>query len=313
MDIDFRNGDFSPIATAEDVLACFRLLLGRYPGEAEWPGHSALAGTPLQDLVSAYLNSLEFRQRGILNAAGRLQIVELDRFRMYAPADDPLIGYPILSGADYEPEVCRLFRERLRTGACVLDIGANIGYFSLLAASLVGPAGGVFAIEPLAANVRVLTANRILNGFDHIQITAAAASDKTGTVSIGASYTDGIIGKIPQLPEAALACDYVLAVPVDMIVRSKIDLIKIDVEGHEYRAILGASETIRQWRPVIVSEFSLGGLQANSGVTPVSYLEMLRSFGYRIFVLGQPHVVTNTAILEQARGVHHIDIVAEPI
>jgi hypothetical protein len=89
MRIDSANVDLSPVATAGDVLTCFRLLLGRHPSEAEWPGHSALAGTPLQDLVSAYVNSLEFRQRGLLNAAGHLQIVQLNRFRSYT---DGIVG-----------------------------------------------------------------------------------------------------------------------------------------------------------------------------------------------------------------------------
>ena len=304
--------DFSAVATTEDILACFRLLLGRYPNASEWPGHSALAGTPLAELVGSYLNSLEFRQRGLIGAGGRLELVNLDGFRMYVAVDDPLIGNPIRSTGVYEPEVSRLFLERLRPGANVLDLGANMGYFSLLAASLVGPSGKVFAFEPLAANVKTLIANRMVNRFTNIEILAGAASDRARTVSIGASYTDGIVGDIPQSAAAALACDFVLTVPVDAVIQTTVDLLKIDVEGHEYRAIAGATETIRRSRPFIVSEFSLGGLEANSGVAPVSYLDLLRSFGYRISVLGRPDLSTNQAILDEARDVHHIEIVAEP-
>src|SRR5260370_29579903 len=77
MDIVFPMNDFSAIATQEDILACFRLLLGRYPSEAEWHGHSTLAGTPLHELVGAYVNSLEFRQRGLTVASSRLELVNL--------------------------------------------------------------------------------------------------------------------------------------------------------------------------------------------------------------------------------------------
>ena len=60
---------------------------------------------------------------------------------------------------------------------------------------------------------------------------------------------------------------------------------RIDIKGHGYRAIMRAAETIRQSRPFIVSEFSSGRLQANSGMPPVSYLDLLRLYGYRISVL----------------------------
>jgi FkbM family methyltransferase len=304
--------DFNPTATTADVLACFRLLLGRYPSETEWPGHSALAGTPLQELVVGYLNSLEFRQRGLLNASSRLKLLDLPQFRMYVPVDDPLIGGAIESAGIYEPRVSEVFRERLRPGARVVDVGANVGYFSLLAASLVGPAGSVVACEPLAGNVCILTANRTINQFGNIDVIAAAASDRIGTVSIGASYTDGIISDIPTSAEAALACDFVLTVPLDSVVQTNVDLIKIDIEGHEYRAIQGALDTIRRSTPIIVSEFSICALQANSRVEPVSYLELLRSFGYRIRVLGQSTASTNREILDAAQNVHHIEILAEP-
>lgn len=304
--------DFRPVATREDILACFRLLLGRYPSEAEWVGHSGLAGAPLQELVAGYLHSLEFRQRGLMNAPSTLEIIDLPRFRMYVTSDDPLIGHTIRNARIYEPDVTQVFVDHLRPRANVLDIGANIGYFSLLAASLIGPEGTVFAFEPLASNVKVLAANRMLNRFNNIEIIAGAASDRVQTLAIGAAYTDGVVGDIPQSVEGTLGCEFVITVPADIVVHTKIDLLKIDVEGHEYRVISGAKETIRRSRPLIVTEFSPGALEANSRVPPVHYLDLLRSFGYRLSPVGQPGKTTNEEILELTRRVDHIDILAEP-
>jgi FkbM family methyltransferase len=228
-------------------------------------------------------------------------------------ADDPLIGNAIRTTGVYEPEVSKLFHERLFPGACVLDIGANIGYFSMLAASLIGREGRVFAFEPLSANVPLLAASALVNQFRNIEIVAAAASDRIKTVSIGASYTNGMIGGLPQAAGSALGCSYVVTIPVDTVVQGKVDFLKIDVEGHEYRAIAGATETIRRSRPVIVSEFSTCGLEANSGVAPVTYLNLLRSLGYGLSAIGQPGAPTNEEILELARLTHHIDILADPI
>src|ERR1051326_5056422 len=177
------GSDFSPtspfscVATSDDILACFRLLLGRYPGEAEWVDHSALAGSPLHELVAGYLNSLEFRQRGLIQLSKTMDLVDLERFQMYVSSDDPLVGNVIRNSKTYEPPVTDIFLEYVHAGANVLDIGANIGYFSLLAASLVGPSGSVLACEPLLANIKVLAANRIANGFNNIEVLAVAASD----------------------------------------------------------------------------------------------------------------------------------------
>jgi hypothetical protein len=113
--------------------------------------------------------------------------------------------------------------------------------------------------------------------------------------------------------EAALGCDFVITVTVDSVVQSKVDLLKIDVEGHEYRSILGATDTIRRSRPLIVTEFSPGALEANSRVAPLEYLDLLRSLGYRLSVAGQPAKITNEEILALTRGVDHIDLLAEPI
>ena len=86
---------------------------------------------------------------------------------------------------------------------------------------------------------------------------------------IGASYTNGIVGPAPESPEAALSADYVAAVRVDDCLPPDmpVDLIKIDVEGHEFRALSGARRTIERYHPVILTEFSLAGLEANSRVS----------------------------------------------
>jgi hypothetical protein len=98
--------------------------------------------------------------------------------------------------------------------------------------------------------------------------------------------------------------------PVDAVIQTTVDLIKIDVEGHEYRAVIGAMETIRRSRPVIIGEFSPVALESNSRVAPVSYLDLLR---LRISLLGQSDSNTDEAILESVRGVHHVGILAEPL
>src|ERR1700722_13638338 len=210
--------------------------------------------------MEAVQRALEFRNRGLLQPGIEAEIVELNGFSIYVAKDDALIAPGIRAG--YEPEVTRVFLEHM--GECVLDIGANCGYFSLLAASRGARA---YAFEPLQRNLRLLHASVALNRFEGIEIMAAAASDSPRTLIIGASYTNGIVAEPRDEIQAALAADYVAAVCIDDVIPGDeaVSIIKIDVEGHEYLALAGASRTIRKHRPVIISEFAPAALKVNSG------------------------------------------------
>jgi len=292
--------------TREDVAACFRLLLGRELTAAESAGHLGFVGAPLHSVVSAYLQSLEFRNRGLLQPSMEAEIVNLGDFSIYVAKDDALIAPGIRAG--YEPEVTRVFLQYVARGY-VLDIGANCGYFSLLAASR---GAHVYAIEPLQRNLRLLHASVALNRFEGIRIIAAAASDSFRALTIGASYTNGIVNEPRKDPQAALAAEYVAAVPVDHVVPGDelVSIIKIDVEGHEYRALAGASRTIRKHRPVIISEFAPAGLRANSGRSGEEYLQLLRNHGYDVSVIGCHGANPIDAV--QASGADHVDLLAVP-
>lgn len=298
------------LTTHQDVVSCFRLLLGRTLHEEERAGHFQFIGQPLESVVSSYLQSLEFRHRGLLTPSSETIKVPCNGYTAYVAADDPLIGAGI--GGDYEPAVTQAFLAHIGDGA-VIDIGANCGYFSLLARSY---GANVWAFEPLQRNLQLLYATIAENRLDCIHIMAAAASDSPGTLVIGASYTNGIVtDELLATPAGALQADYVAAVRIDDVIpaQTKVSLIKIDVEGHEYRALMGARKTIERSRPVIISEFSPSGLSVNSRRSGMEYLELLRNFGYHFSVIGAPERNTTEAILESVKGIDHIDILALPI
>jgi FkbM family methyltransferase len=298
------------LATRLDVLSCFRLLLGREPHDEEVEGHFGRVGFPLDAVVCSYLESLEFRNRGLLTRESGADLIALDDFAIYVASDDALIAPSIRSG--YELETTSAFLAHMGQGA-VIDIGANCGYFSLLAASR---GAEVWAFEPLQRNLRLLHASLAANGFKRIRIIAAAASDAPGTLTIGASYTNGIVSSHrPDDPIAALAADYVASVRIDdaLPADTRVSLIKIDVEGHEYRAIQGARNTIRASRPAIISEFAPPALLANSGCSGRKYLELLGELGYyRVSAVGNPGANTVDEILATVMGTDHIDILALP-
>jgi FkbM family methyltransferase len=295
-------------ATREDIDACFRLLLGREPHAEESAGHYGLIGSPLNAVVSSYLQSLEFQHRGLLAPNSEAELVTLERFQIYVAADDQLIAPNIRAG--YEPETTQRLSELIQPGSCMIDIGANCGYFSLLACSL---GASVYAFEPLQRNLRLLSASRVLNHYENLHIIAAAASDMPSTLVIGASYTNGIVGTAPESPQAALAADYIAAVRVDDCLPpdALVNLIKIDVEGHEFRALTGARRTIERCHPVILTEFSPAALAVNSRVSGRDYLAQLQSWGYSVSLVDAPEVNTVEAIVACSAGVDHVDLIAK--
>ena len=308
-------------ATEADILACFRLLLGRNPHDEEWVGHSARAGEALPAVVSSYLYSLEFTRRRLQQPpidAPRPEIAELEGFRIFASPGDLAVGKFLLSGS-YEPEVVAVFREVLRPGMGVIDLGANIGFFTMLAASIVGPAGSVLALEPNPANARMAEASRRLNGFNHVVVLQAAAGREAGMLALNASFSNGMTSSLDE--EVLLDAVTVGCVAVDQVALGgrRIDLMKIDVEGAEYNALLGSLGLIRRDQPAIVFEFGPGQMPGISGVTGEEMLDWLIHEGYSLDVLqlNGPAVpfgrdVAGVMQAHVARGRDHIDILARP-
>lgn len=308
---------FDGRATTDDILACFRLLLGRNPNPEEWVGHSGRAGEPLDAVVSSYVNSLEFGRRRLQEpAAATPAIVEKDGFRILASPEDLAVGYHVAAG-EYEPHVAAVFRDVLRPGMHVVDIGANIGYFTMLSAALVGPAGSVLAVEPNPANARMLEASRRLNGFAHVTVLQAAAGRTTGMLAINTSFSNGTTSAIEAGRELAAASVACLAIDRLVDAGRPVGLIKLDVEGAEYNALLGCQAMLRRDRPVLVFEFGPGQMPSISGVTGEEMLRWLVAEGYGFDVIRHdaaplPAGPDAAAVMRayEASGVDHIDVLA---
>jgi FkbM family methyltransferase len=151
-------------------------------------------------------------------------------------------------GGTYEPEQTRLFQQRITAGATVLDIGAHVGYYTLLASALVGPNGRVVAFEPNPENHGFLRRHMRLNDVTNVTMEDVAVSDSTGT----ASFAFGTGSGTGRLAEHGVL--EVRTVRLDEYCREQgvePDVLKIDVEGAELTVLRGADEVIRSRHPVI--------------------------------------------------------------
>lgn len=151
-------------------------------------------------------------------------------------------------GGTYEPDQTELFRRSVRPGDDVLDLGAHLGYYTLLASRLAGISGRVFAFEPQPRNVAYLRRHAQLNGCRNVEVVEAAVYDRTGEVRFQPGRGSGT-GKVAEDGGTA-----VRAVRLDdfVVERGIVPaVLKIDVEGGERRVLDGAREMLRRDRPLI--------------------------------------------------------------
>ena len=140
-------------------------------------------------------------------------------------------------------------------GSVVYDVGAQVGWYTLLASDLVGPEGRVVAFEPLPSVLRYLKSNVKINRCANVQIVEAAASDQDGTAEFFAKE-DGSLGSLSPIygPNKIM----VRTVKIDSLVKNEIipapDFIKMDVERGEVAALKGAESTLVERAPMLFLE-----------------------------------------------------------
>jgi len=250
-----------------------------------------------------------------------VELVHLPSFSLFASSDDLAVGKHVVLGRSYDPKIAAVLSRHVKPGMTVVDIGAKIGYLTMLLASLVTPSCLVVAVEPNPENIKLLEASRRVNGFDHVLIIQAAAGRRAALLGLHVSYSNGTTGELPSALVAMFEAHPVPCFALDTILPHgrSIDLVKIDTEGAEFNALIGLSETIDRDHPMIVSEFSPGALPGTSHCSGPDYLRYLIAKGYRIGVIepdGSESIFGNDVegVMEaySRSGVDHIDIIATP-
>jgi FkbM family methyltransferase len=205
---------------------------------------------------------------------------------------DSSVSSIILRDRAYEPHLTPVFEHFCRPGATIVDIGANIGYYSLLGARLGGPQGRVIAFEPNSENCRLLLLAAAMNGISTIDLLPVSLDDRRGW-----SYFSTALGTNGRLVRGgpALADGSGFVVPtftLDEVVDGPVDVIKADAEGAEYRIFSGAARTLSRCRPVVLSEFSPEMLTEVSGCCPADYLRRFAGLGYRSYLIGKNYITS---------------------
>ena len=197
-----------------------------------------------------------------------------------------LVQETLLLEGIWEPKTTRYLCDSLSSGAVFLDIGANAGYFSLLASRCVGESGKVLAVEPNPAMAKQLRQNTERNGLTNIAIAETACSDsiEVRDLYVGNAYNTGN-SSLSRDNLAWTKSVKVTCTTVDLLVEThhlqRVDLVKIDVEGAELQVLRGMSTTLRRLRPKIITELSPSLLKGFS-VALDTVEEYFRALGYSV-------------------------------
>lgn len=201
------------------------------------------------------------------NSKREFLIRRIHGYKMYLSLRQPGISDSLNRFGTREPEHRFIVERYLKKGMCVLDIGGNIGYYTLMAARIVGPSGKVYSVEPHPDNCRILNKSVVENGFESIvEVEELAISDQDGTRDFNVagssnlhSFHDHSLD--PGLKDTDNITDE--SIPVKTVEletylenRRQPDLLRMDVEGHEVTILNSIARIAKSssWRPVILFE-----------------------------------------------------------
>jgi FkbM family methyltransferase len=217
-----------------------------------------------------------------------IESVDCGGFLLVVDRADPAVGRAIKHDRRWEPHLCDFVRRVVGPGMTAIDAGANVGFFTMLFARLVGPQGRVLAFEPNSENCRLLLLSRAANGFETVALYPFALAEKFDALVLASAVGSN----------GALVCDraaiaggngvIVPGLPLDALGLARADFVKLDLEGAEYRALKGAEQLLQRCRPIIAAEFSLEMLDRVSGIGGGDFLRWIAALGYR------PHLVDRT-------------------
>lgn len=281
------------------IVAAYRMLLGREPDEEGMRTHLDARLAP-EPLARSLMISPEYRARQTA-----LKAVSLYGLEFVIPESE------LMYADGYERHVFGELMKRMLPGVTFLDVGANIGLFAVHAAKR---GATVIAVEPKPGNTRLLLENARRNGVA-IELHPLGASSEAGYAALELSENSNAGIRQPKV--TSVGEEIIATQRIDTIVGNRtIDVVKIDIEGHEYKAMLGAQLLLSRCRPVLFTEYSSEFQRLGSGVDGRTYLNLLLGYGYRVSVLRQnsPEAIEPADIdSEWKKAETHIDLLFEPV
>jgi FkbM family methyltransferase len=194
-------------------------------------------------------------------------------------------------------DICTVVKRLLRAGMVCVDAGANIGEITLVAAKCVGREGKVFSFEPMSRIAERLQANITLNGLSQVNVVRRGLADRPGSCPIfGAAgkFRDGSVhnglGTLYATVNRSVVAEQVSLTTLDefaqQVALSRLDLLKLDVEGSELAALRGGMVTLERFKPHLIIEVQQETARA-AGHDAADILRQLMPLGYGFDIIGR--------------------------
>ena len=246
-------------------------------------------------LMSALFVGLRLYTKHIPFKRGRggfIRLIEMLKRRNWAPPamsigngltmefEPSLIGWTCFERGAWEPEQTAILINYLHPGSVVLNVGANTGYYALIAAALTKPTGHVHAFEIQRRIIEILRRNVVRNGLEHaISVVPAGCFSSAGEATIDCPGDPGGA----RIVLGAIRGELVSLITIDSYVKNnalmRVDVILIDAEGADFEILKGASDVLGCFHPVVMAEAN--HLESFGG-TEQQLIEFMSRFGYSV-------------------------------
>ena len=187
---------------------------------------------------------------------------------------------------EYEMAELKSIEQFLSEDSVFIDIGANIGLFSLHATKFVSKNGQIISFEPFPRNFNSLTTNIKLNHFSNVQLEQIAIGEVEGSITLHYDEKEKNLGMVSTTPFGKSIKEEVKMTSLDSYLnqnpKPKVDLIKIDIEGFEYPALLGMKDTLTTFYPTLLIEILNDDKQLNQNK---KCEELLKTLGYNKYFI----------------------------
>ena len=222
----------------------------------------------------------KIRYRGTINMM--LEVDDVNQQRLYL-------------ARDLEEKEIRYLESELHPGDIFIDLGGNIGQFTLVAARLVGDKGHVYSFEPWPENFRALIKNIQLNQFGNVTAEKMAVADQDGSVSLHLDHAEKNKGMVTHYAMNYHSTEFVPTISLDKYFSNKdlssLKMMKIDIEGGEFLALKGMKAILEKYKPLLLMEINPQILQ-HTQFTQAEIEAFLSGLGYKKFFLDEKgHVI----------------------
>ena len=253
-----------------------------------------------EKFINILLNSSLVRSNLVISlgrfvrSLSKSNIVEIEGRKMFTQNND---GLALSVFKIYEPNQTKIVKKYVHEGDVVIDVGAHVGYYTLLMAQLVGKNGKVYSFEPDPINFELLKKSVEINGFENVVLIQKAVSDTTEKIKLFLGDNDSAINRIydAKLGDAKKSID-VESVTIDEYFKENdklFNFIKIDSEGSEAKIINGMEKFLTKNRKLIMMTEFFPFLIKKSGDEPKQYLKSLENSGFELYNILDDNKETN--------------------